>query len=336
MQTELNNKALSSTVTALQTTVSGKQNTIGDNGLSISKISGLQTELNNRALSTTVTALQTTVNGKQNTIGDNGLSISHISGLQTELNNKALSTTVTALQTTVSGKQNTIGDNGLAISKISGLQTELNYKQDKLNAGDKSISVSSISCVALTINGVDIEDSITASNTSITSINQSLTTLSNNISFIQTQNETYVFCARLNTTAAVVYPTNQVNLFNRTIKFNRVEFCYPDRAHFNTSTFRYIVPVRGIYRFYVYLYINTPRSGTFHSTLYIMKNDGFAVAGTDGYTFRNNVVECIAEFQVGDEVFVNMQSFSGTTTISQNVETTQFTGYCIRVLEGVV
>jgi hypothetical protein len=58
--------------------LNGKQNTILDDGLSISKISGLQSALNNRALVSYLTSFQNTLNGEQNTITNYSLNIAHI------------------------------------------------------------------------------------------------------------------------------------------------------------------------------------------------------------------------------------------------------------------
>ena len=123
------NTLLNTTLDALQSAIdiidiSGKQDTITDNSLSISHVNNLQTALDGKA---TISDLS----NKQNIITDNSLSISHVSNLQSELNGKATTADLNL-------KQDTITDNSLSISQVSNLQTALDSKKSNftLLAGD--------------------------------------------------------------------------------------------------------------------------------------------------------------------------------------------------------
>ena len=54
--------------------------------------------------------------------------------------------------------------------------------------------------------------------------------------------------------------TNQVFSSGTIAQFNNIVFCYPSTSDFNTTTYKYTVPVDGIYQFSFRLYPNYPGS----------------------------------------------------------------------------
>ncbi len=108
--------------TTITNGLANKQNTIGNNDLSIAHTSGLQANLDGKA---TIASLTTGLAGKQNTISDGDLTVARTSGLQSSLDSKA---TIASLNVGLTGKQNIIGSGDLAISDTANLQNELDDK----------------------------------------------------------------------------------------------------------------------------------------------------------------------------------------------------------------
>lgn len=104
-----------------------------------SKITNLETDL---------TTLQTSISGKQNLIGNGDLSIDHVADLQSKLDDKQDTITtnslqishVTDLQSTLNDKQDLIENGDLNIDHVNLLQTSLNAKQDNIGVGDLIIA----------------------------------------------------------------------------------------------------------------------------------------------------------------------------------------------------
>jgi len=111
------------------TKIGTKQDTIGNDDLTIANTSGLQSALN----------------GKQDTIGNDDLTIAFTSGLQSALN----------------GKQDTIGNDDLTIANTSGLQTALDAKQDEIDI-NTNLSLNSITLNDLIVNSnLNMDNEIT-------------------------------------------------------------------------------------------------------------------------------------------------------------------------------
>jgi len=222
--TNANNiSSVQSDVSSLQTSLTGKQDTIVDNSLAISHVANLQSSLTSLAsditsntntinsvsssVSTNTTAIASLETNKQNTIGANDLLISYVDGLQTALDakqntigaNDLLISYVDGLQTALDAKQDTIGANDLQISYVSGLQTALDAKQNTIGANDLQISYVSGLQTALdakqdTIGANDLQISYVSglqtaldnANSSISAAVADITTLENTVANVQT------------------------------------------------------------------------------------------------------------------------------------------------------
>jgi hypothetical protein len=135
-------------ISDINTTLSGKQDTITDGSLTIARTSGLQSALDgkydipsnasNLAYVDISGNLLSLLNAKQNVINDNDLSIAKTNGLQSALDGKydipsnssnlAYVDISGNLLTLLSEKQNVINDDDLSISKVNGLQSALDGK----------------------------------------------------------------------------------------------------------------------------------------------------------------------------------------------------------------
>jgi len=142
-------------ISGLYTQLNSKQNTIADGDLTIAKTSGLQTALDSKQATITtndlslgdISGLYIQLNSKQNTIADGDLTIAKTSGLQSALDAKqaTISTNdlslgdISGLYTQLNSKQNTIADGDLTIAKTNGLQSALDAKQATITTNDLSL-----------------------------------------------------------------------------------------------------------------------------------------------------------------------------------------------------
>ena len=136
----------------------------------------------------------------------------------------------------------------------------------------------------------------------------------------------------LSTVTNQLYYANSSTIEDRIIRFGTRVF--ENGYFFEPSTYKYVVPLDGIYQFTVYLNIVSPTSGTIKNNIFIEKENPTGgnpevIAANLGTAPINNFVSCLASLTAGQLVYctINSVTANSVVTISQAGLISYFTGF---------
>ena len=268
-----------------------------------------------------------------------------ISGLRTALSEKQATinsaSTLTVYQLTATTLK--IGSDNVA--------TLIGNKQDKLNNGSETINVGTLHAGTIKINTVNIytlmietqdEARNTESNLSsyvsrtdnrIDNIESDITALKSRATILEANAfPHYGFRVSLGTIGNRLYSASNSNTDLRTIQFSVREFDYG--YFFNTTYYKYVVPVKGIYQLTCSVNIVSPISTSIKFFVAIEKvnplgGSPVVIGQNIGTAPINNFVTCMADLDAGDEVYctINSETANSIVTISQGGAVSYFSGF---------